>query len=146
MQLNEISSIQSSIEEIVLCDDCCKDPSITAIHWHDMGKLRVIDIGNNCFEFVTTVSLFNLPKLQSLVVGWSCFFHMDYSGEFHLYNCEELKQIQVGLWSFYEYSVFDVHGKVYERECNIDVDSLRKLTLVGLSFTNCSFQLMSRRD
>lgn len=131
------------MEEIVLCDNCCKDPSLTTIEWHDMKNLRMIDIGNGCFEFVTSFSLYNLPKLQSFVMGWECCFHMDHTGEFHLHDCEELRQIQIGLWSFYEYSVFDLRSMNIVLIKKIDVDSLRELSFVGLSFINCSFQLKS---
>ena len=109
-QLSDLSSLQTTMEEIVLCDNCCKDSSLTTIEWHDMKNLRVIDIGNGCFEFVTSFSLYNLPKLQSFVMGWECCFHMDHTGEFHLHDCQELRQIQIGLWSFYEYTQFDLRS------------------------------------
>lgn len=110
-QLTELGLLTDSVEVLVLCDHCCNDPQLTEFNLLHYHQLSLIDIGNDCFEYVTNVHIHDLPNLQRFVVGWKCFYHMDHKGEFHLTHCNNLRLLYIRLWSFYEFTVFDIQRK-----------------------------------
>ena len=89
----------------------------------DLSKfewLRTIEIGDGCFESVKTFKMDGLNRLKRLKVGKSSFTQVkqeewDLSWDqayrqannsaksFHLLNCESLKSIEIGEYSFSDF-------------------------------------------
>ena len=72
-------------------------------------NLESIEIGNKCFKSVQTFKIDGLNRLKSIKIGNNSFTHKtkkwgDYkSKSFHILNCESLKSIQIGAYSFSDF-------------------------------------------
>ena len=73
-------------------------------------NLESIEIGNNCFESVQTFKIDGLNRLKTIKIGRNSFtqrkndFGYDESKSFHILNCESLKSIEIGEFSFSDYA------------------------------------------
>ena len=83
-------------------------------------NLKSIEIGNDCFESVQTFQIDGLNRLKRLKIGNNSFtqvkwndFKNDWYGSidncrnesksFHILNCESLKVIEIGRYSFADF-------------------------------------------
>ena len=72
-------------------------------------KLKIIDIGNECFSSVRILRIEELSSLKSISIGSNSFtkkknsFGNDESKSFHILNCESLKTIEIGEYSFSDF-------------------------------------------
>ena len=75
-------------------------------------NLESIEIGNDCFGSVQTFKIEGLNRLKTIKIGKNSFTQKknnrgdDKSKSFHILNCESLKSIEIG-----EYSFSDFGGK-----------------------------------
>ena len=90
-----------------LTDNCVLDD--WDVSW--FLNLESIEIGDDCFKSVETFQIDGLNRLKSLKIGVNSFTLNDWcnctsdeSKSFHILNCESLESIEIGEWSFYEYS------------------------------------------
>ena len=78
-------------------------------------NLESIEIGNDCFESVQTFKIDGLNRLKSIKIGNSSFAVLEKYGlifnreknkskSFHILNCESLKSIQIGEYSFSDFA------------------------------------------
>ena len=73
-------------------------------------NLESIEIGNNCFGSVQTFQIDGLNRLKTIKIGNNSFtqkrywYENDKSKSFHILNCESLKSIQIGAYSFIDYA------------------------------------------
>ena len=73
-------------------------------------NLESIEIGNDCFGSVKTFKIDGLNRLKSIKIGNNSFTQEknwrgnDQSKSFHILNCESLKSIQIGEWSFSDFA------------------------------------------
>ena len=70
-------------------------------------KLKRIEIGNRCFGSVRSFELIGLSELESVVIGQHSFRISGAErndGSYRIVNCPKLKSIQIGDWSFFDYS------------------------------------------
>ena len=77
--------------------------------------LRIIEIGNDCFESVKTFKIDGLNSLKTIIIGKYSFTQLKHSNwywekankpskSFHILNCESLESIQIGVCSFRDYA------------------------------------------
>ena len=72
--------------------------------------MRSIEIGNDCFGSVKTFQIDGLNRLKTIKIGISSFTHSknsngnDSSKSFHILNCESLKSIDIGEYSFSDFA------------------------------------------
>ena len=72
-------------------------------------NLESIEIGNNCFGSVETFNIDGLNRLKTIKIGNNSFTQKkndwgdDESKSFHILNCESLKSIQIGAYSFSDF-------------------------------------------
>lgn len=72
-------------------------------------NLKLINIGDECFTEAKEFIIYDLQNLQSLKIGSNSFtmfkngFGNDVSKSFHIINCESLKSIEIGEYSFSDY-------------------------------------------
>ena len=70
-------------------------------------SLESIEIGNGCFGSVQTFQMEGLNRLKTIKIGNNSFTQRngdDESKSFHILNCESLKSIQIGEFSFSDYA------------------------------------------
>ena len=74
-----------------------------------MNSLQSLNIGNNCFEPLSTFTIDGLTSLTSLSIGSNSFtqhsngFGNDSNKSFHILNCDKLESISIGEYSFSDY-------------------------------------------
>ena len=132
------------IEELRVQRKCCNGPEWRALDLSFMSNLRLLQVGDKCFESVKEVKLIGLPKLESVVIGKNCFTNQkkddgyEPCGRFYVKNCERLKEMKVGFSSFYNYSVCEI-----ENEDSLEVIEMGELNKESLIFHLASLELKS---
>ena len=107
--------MDSSVETIIVDNNACNDESFTVLNMTRFVNLRVFEVGDYSFSYVEEVQLVDLSKLERVVIGEYSFSNLYESGnaddcQFHLKNCERLRELRIGSQSFVEYNVFDVEN------------------------------------
>ena len=113
--MDELNALDSTVETIIVDSNACKDESFTVLNMTRFVNLRVFEVGDYSFSYVEEVQLIGLPKLERVVIGEYSFSNLYESGndddcQFHLKNCERLRELRIGSQSFVEYNVFDVEN------------------------------------
>ena len=113
--VDELNALDSSVESIIVDSNACKDESFTILNMTRFVNLRVFEVGDYSFSYVEEVQLVDLSKLERVVIGEYSFSNLYESGndddcQFHLKNCERLRELRIGSQSFVEYNVFDVEN------------------------------------
>ena len=108
--------LHSSIEELILQDHSCKGREWRVLDLSFIAKLRLLQVGDDCFEFVEEVKLIGLNQLERVVIGKKCFmvFKKGYgfnpNRHFYLKNCERVRELKIGCFSFSDYSVCEIEN------------------------------------
>ena len=106
----ETHLLHPHLEELIIQNNSCNGPEWTALNLSFMPKLRLFEVGDNCFEYVDEVKLVALSELERIVMGQNSFtkrkgsYGYDPSRHFDLENCSSLKELKIGRWSFSDYS------------------------------------------
>ena len=131
--------LHSRIEELVVGNNSCNGEEWSALDLSFMSKLRLLEVGDICFKYVDEVKLIGLNRLESVVIGKNCFTKKKNSGgndpnrHFYLKNCERLRELKMGRYSFSDYSVCEIEN----------VDSLEVIEMGELNIESCSFSCAS---
>ena len=110
-------SINIGIKHLKLSNNCIlKDWNVSLLL-----NLESIEIGNDCFESVQAFQMDGLNQLKSLKIGKNSFTQVksiedwnrswteasnkanNQSKSFYILNCESLKSIEIGEWSFSDF-------------------------------------------
>ena len=103
-----------------------------------------IEIGDECFENVNEVKLIGLNRLESMVIGMNSFTKKkndsgnDPSRHFYLKNCERVRELKMGRFSFADYSVCEI-----ENVPSLEVIEMGGLNRDSFSFCYASLELKS---
>ena len=85
----------------------------------DLSKyfnLKNVSIGNECFYFQDVLNLTGLHSLERVMIGMNSFTKKkDYSGndanrKLYVKNCDALKELKIGRYSFSDYSVIEIEN------------------------------------
>ena len=97
-------------------------------------------MGNYSFAFVDEVKLIGLNQLERVVIGEKSFtkhkdrYHcIDPYGHFYLKNCERLRELKMGHYSFYNYSVCEI-----ENVPSLEVIEMGELNEESWNFSHAS--------
>ena len=112
--------MNSSITSIVLPDWTCNDADYTIFDFSRFTLVESIKIGNDCFGSVQTFRIDGLNRLKTIIIGKNSFTQVkkilwdkdwgeahkgiNKSKSFHILNCESLKSIQIGEYSFSDFA------------------------------------------
>ena len=105
---SELNAMDLKATELVICSDCCND--VNALNLNKFEWLESIEIGDECFESVKTFKIDGLNRLKTIKIGNNSFTQKknssgnDKSKSFHILNCESLKSIQIGEYSFSDFA------------------------------------------
>ena len=85
----------------------------------DLSKyfnLKNVSIGNDCFYYQDVLNLTGLHSLERVMIGEKSFTRNKYSGEndanrkLYVKNCDALKELKIGRYSFSDYSVIEIEN------------------------------------
>ena len=136
-------SVNSDIEVLIMDYCVCNDSSCTTLDLSSYVSLRVFEVGDDCFGYVKEVKLIGLNQLERVVIGKNCFTkeknsYGNYLGHFYLKNCERLRELKMGRYSFSDYSVCEI-----ENVPSLEVIEMGELNEGGGNFFYASLELKS---
>ena len=105
---SELNEVDLKVKDLVICSNSCND--VNALDLSKFQCLRSIEIGNDCFGSVQTFKIDGLNQLKSIKIGNNSFtqkknsYGNDKSKSFHILNCESLKSIEIGEYSFSDFA------------------------------------------
>ena len=143
--LNEENQLlHNHIEELIVQDNSCNGPEWTALDLGFMSHLRLLEVGDECFENVEEVKLIGLSKLKRVVIGMNSFTKkngwLSYYPDRHFYlkNCERVRELKIGYWSFSDYSVCEI-----ENVPLLEVIEMGEMDEKSFNFSDASLELKS---
>ena len=77
---------------------------------HNLNSLGTVEIGDECFGSIQTFRIEGLNQLKTIKIGNNSFtqennsYGSDKSKSFHILNCESLKSIEIGEYSFVDFA------------------------------------------
>ena len=142
---DENQFLHNHIEELIVSNNSCNGPEWTALDLSLMSNLRVFEVGDDCFENVEEVKLIGLKQLERVEIGEKSFtkhkdrYHcIDPHGHFYLKDCERLRELKMGHYSFYNYSVCEI-----ENVPSLEVIEMGDLNEESCNFSHASLELKS---
>ena len=105
--------LHNHIEELIVENNSCNGPEWIALDLSFISHLRLLEVGDECFENVDEVKLIDLSKLERVVIGEESFTKKksgDVNRHFYLKNCERLRELKMGCYSFSDYSVCEIEN------------------------------------
>ena len=143
--LNEENQLlHNHIEELLVESNSCNEREWIALDLGFMPKLRLLEVGDECFENVDEVKLIGLSKLERVVIGENSFTKErnddgnDPNRRFYLKNCERLRELKMGHHSFSDYSMCEI-----ENVPSLEVIEMGKLNGESWNFYSASLELKS---
>ena len=118
-------------------------PSFTVLDLGRFARLRVFEVGDNCFGYVETVKLVGLPQLERVRIGTSCFSRSGNDdgnpiGSFCLIDCPRVKELTIDWKSFVGYALCEIAND----PC-LEVVEVGDLTEPGRSFQRGALRMRS---
>ena len=108
---DELNALDASTETIIVADGSCNnEDGVTELDLSRFENLTSLIVGDNCFEYVTTMNVVEMDNLESIRIGmnsFSSYEEADYS--FLVKNCSSLKELRVAPGSFrkWNYTEFE---------------------------------------
>ena len=106
----ELDAFDDSATSISLPDNTCNNPKCSALDFYRFTRVTKIIIGDDSFENLMEFRMDGIQQLKTLKIGKNSFTkekkrHGDDGGRsFHIVNCENLESIEIGIYSFCDYS------------------------------------------
>ena len=118
----------------------------SACEIENVPSLKVIEVGDDCFANVGEVKLIGMDQLESVVIGKNGFTREKNSDwpeynpnrHFYLKNCERLRELKMGRFSFSDYSVCEI-----ENVPSLEVIKMGDLNEWSVNFLYASLELKS---
>ena len=132
------------MEVMIVDNNACNDKCLTALVLSLFSNLKVFEVGNYSFSFVEEVKLIGLNQLERVVIGKnSCTQCKDNYGyypnrHFFLKNCERLRELKIGCYSFSDYSVCEI-----ENVPSLEVIEMGELNEKSFNFSHASLEVES---
>ena len=136
---NEWKNVNKRVTELVIPAKCCNEAEWSVFDVSGLKWLKSIEIGDECFENVKEVKLIGLNQLERVVIGKNSFTKEknsngnDPNRHFYLKNCERVKELKMGRYSFSDYSVCEIEN----------VPSLEVIEMGVLNEESCCFRYAS---
>ena len=139
----EWESLGWHVREIVVGNGCC-NKYVIVLDFTGFILMKSIEIGDECFENVNELKLIGMRKLESVVIGKNSFtkeknsWGNDPDRHFYLKDCERLKELKIGCYSFSDYSVCEI-----ENVPSLEVIEIGELDVASFNFCYASLDLKS---
>ena len=109
-----MNSIPLSVEDLTFEDYSQLDSSVLTFNLSPFSHLKSLIVGDNSFGSSIVFVANGLNELISIHIGMNSFTRSRYSyaermsREFHLRDCESLRELVIGRFSFSDYHVMDL--------------------------------------
>ena len=138
---DENQLLHNHIEELIVSSKSCNGREWRVLDLSFMPKLRLLEVGDECFKYANEVKLIGFSELERVVIGRNCFRKDSYynsNRHFYLKNCERLRELKIGCYSFSDYSVCEI-----ENVCSLEMIEMGELNEECLNFRYASLELKS---
>ena len=141
--VGDLKNASCYVGVIVIASNCCNDSELS-VDLSRFMKLKELKVGNECFENVDEVKLIGLSQLERVVIGKKCFTKKkndcgnNPNRHFYLKNCERLRELKMGRYSFSDYSVCEI-----EDVPSLEVIEMGELNEGSFNFDYASLELKS---
>ena len=145
--LDDFMCMKRSIETLIVDSNTCNDKDCEVLDLSSFSNLKVFEVGEYSFTYVNEVKLIGLSQLERVEIGRKCFTETsdchDYSSNHHFYlkNCERVKELRIGCYSFSYYSVCEI-----ESVPSLEVIEMGELDEESWNFCHASLELRSDYD
>ena len=124
------------VDVMIVDNNACNEKCFTTLVLSSFSNLKVFEVGDYSFSFVDDVKLIGLNHLERAVIGTHCFrkrIEKNSNRHFYLKNCERLRELKMGRYSFSDYTV-----------CEIEIaDRLEVIEMVELNKRSHNFRYAS---
>ncbi|KAK8818134.1 hypothetical protein WA556_005955, partial [Blastocystis sp. ATCC 50177/Nand II] len=140
--VEDLKNANCYIGVIIIASNCCNDSELSVLDLSRFVNLRELKVGDECFENVKEVKLIGLNQLKSIVIGKKCFTKEkndrsnDPNRHFYLKNCERLRELKMGRYSFSDYTVCEI-----ENVPSLEVIEMGELNEYSWNFYYASLEL-----
>ena len=137
-------SVDGRVNELVIASKCCNEMQVKEVNLEWFVSLKVFEVGDDCFENVDEVKLIGLNQLERVVIGKNSFtkkknsYGNDPNRHFYLKDCERVRELKMGCYSFVEYSVCEI-----ENVPSLEVIEMGELNEKSYNFCYASLELKS---
>ena len=113
----------------------------------DLSKyvnLKNVSIGNDCFFYQDVLNLTGLHSLERVMIGeksftkMKSFFGNDANRKLYVKNCDALKELKIGRYSFSDYSVIEI-----ENVNSLELIEMGEVNDFSYNFLSASLELKS---
>ena len=134
-----------NVEVMIVDNNACNDKCFTALVLSSFSNLKVFEVGDFSCAFVEEVKLIGLKQLEKVVIGKNSFTgpsRLFLGGNpachFHLKDCERLRELKMGCYSFSDYTVCEI-----ENVPSLEVIEMGELDKESYNFYSASLELKS---
>jgi len=106
----DLFDIEEDVETILFSDNVCNDSGITKWEVLDLKNLKVLKIGNNCLQHISSFTLKSMKKLKRVEIGVGCFANE--GDAFEVNDCPKLKSVQIGDGSCRNWTEMDMKSGI----------------------------------
>ena len=144
---DELVSLSSSITQLIVDCDCCNEEDLNELMICQWPLLSVIEIGSYSCRHVDVVELIGLSRLERVVIGRNSFSKQKSSignypaGRFYLTDCEKVRELKIGRYSFNDYGVCAI-----ENDASLEEIEMGEVTTENYNFYYASLSLKSRSE
>ena len=128
--------LHNCIEELIVPSHSCNEKEWKCVDFSLVSALRVLEVGDDCFNNVIELKLLGMKALERVVIGDSSFAENE--GSFFLKKCPLIRELKIGGESFEGYRMCEI-----EENDRLEVIEMGRVNDDDAS-TFCSASLMIR--
>ena len=136
LSIDDFMSLDSTVTDIIV-DNGMNEPDLTGLDLTRFCRLKSLLVGDYCFSSVNEVKLIGMNELESVVVRENSFTQKregdNPNRHFYLKDCPKLKSLEMGRYSFSDYTVIEIEN----------VDALEEMRIVYPNGYSSSFYYAS---
>ena len=142
--VEDLKNANCYVGVIVIASNCCNDNELSVLDLSRFVNLRELNVGDECFENVKEVKLIGMKWLERVDIGKNSFtkeknhWENNPNRHFYLKNCERLRELRMGRYSFIDYSVCEI-----ENVPSLEVIEMGELNEDSYNFWHASLELKS---
>ena len=132
-----------NVETITVGFDKCNEVN-DRIDLSKYFNVKNVSIGNYCFKYQEVLNMTDLHTLERVSIGSNSFRKSsgrNSSRALYVKNCEELRELRIGCYSFSDYSVIEI-----ENVDKLEVIEIGSYSGISDSFNYASLELKSAYD
>ncbi|KAK8826471.1 hypothetical protein WA577_001399 [Blastocystis sp. JDR] len=108
-----VTPVPLNVEVITVGNNKCNEAN-DRIDLSKYFNLKNVSIGNECFFYQDVLNLTGLHSLERVMIGEYSFtkerWRSDANRKLYVKNCDALKELKIGNFSFFDYSVIEIEN------------------------------------